>query len=58
MKIVIAGGIGQVGTLLARAFLASGHEIVVLSRNPAKAPWRMVRWNAETTDVWAKEIDG
>ena len=40
MKVVIPGGSGQVGTLLARAFVADGHEVVVLSRNPAQAPWR------------------
>jgi hypothetical protein len=28
MKIVIPGGTGQVGTLLARAFVADGHEVV------------------------------
>ena len=35
MKIVIAGGTGQVGTILARAMHADGHEVVVLSRRPA-----------------------
>ncbi len=38
MKIVIPGGTGQVGALLARAFVADGHDVVVLSRGPAKAP--------------------
>src|SRR5215471_18388816 len=58
MKIVIPGGTGQVGALLARAFLADGHEVVVLSRNPGKAPWRIVRWDAATVGDWATEIDG
>jgi uncharacterized protein (TIGR01777 family) len=58
MKIVIPGGTGQVGTLLARAFVADGHEVVVLSRNPAKAPWRVVGWDAATVGAWASEIDG
>ena len=30
MKIVIPGGTGQVGTVLARAFHGDGHEVVVL----------------------------
>jgi uncharacterized protein YbjT (DUF2867 family) len=34
MKVVIPGGTGLVGTLLARAFACGGHEVVVLSRNP------------------------
>ncbi len=58
MKIVIPGGTGQVGTLLARAFVADGHEVVVLSRNPGNALWRVVRWDAETLSDWASEIDG
>ena len=58
MKIVIPGGTGQVGTLLARAFVADGHEVVVLSRSPGKAPWRMVWWDGQTVSDWAKEIDG
>jgi uncharacterized protein (TIGR01777 family) len=58
MKIVLPGGSGQVGTLLARAFVADGHEVVVLSRQPVQALWRVVRWNAETLGAWAAEIDG
>src|SRR5262245_8685214 len=57
MKIIIPGGSGQVGTLLARAFVADGHEVVVLSRNPAKAPWRVVAWDAETVGDWAAELN-
>jgi NAD dependent epimerase/dehydratase family enzyme len=49
---------GQVGTLLARAFAADGHDVVVLSRIPKKAPWRVVEWDAETVRDWAEEIDG
>jgi uncharacterized protein (TIGR01777 family) len=58
MKIVIPGGTGQVGTLLARAFVADGHEVVVLSRNPGKAPWCVIQWDAETLGDWGAEIDG
>jgi uncharacterized protein (TIGR01777 family) len=58
MKIVIPGGSGQVGTLLARTFLADGHEVVVLSRSPEKAAWRVVRWDARTLGAWTAEVDG
>ena len=58
MKIVIPGGTGQVGTLLARAFDAGHHEVVVLSRSPRNAPWRVVGWDGETIGDWAAEIDG
>jgi NAD dependent epimerase/dehydratase family enzyme len=59
MKIVMPGGAGQVGTLLARSFCREGHEVVVLSRTPAAAPWRMVGWDGRTAKgAWASEIDG
>src|SRR5690242_19653752 len=58
MKVVIPGGSGQVGTLLARALAGDGHEVVILSRKPGKAPWRVVGWDAETLGVWAAELDG
>jgi uncharacterized protein (TIGR01777 family) len=58
MKVVIPGGAGQVGSLLARSFAANGHEVVLLSRNPSKSPWRIVAWDAETVGDWAAEIDG
>ena len=59
MKIVIAGGTGQVGTILARAFHAGGHEVVVLSRGTAaRAPWRVERWDARELGGWAAELEG
>lgn len=58
MKIVIPGGSGQVGTLLARAWSAAGHTVVVLSRAPVSAPWRVLPWDAATMGAWAEEIDG
>lgn len=58
MKVVIPGGSGQVGTVLARAFQADGHEVVVLSRNAGNAPWRVVGWDAETIGPWVSELDG
>ena len=58
MKIVIPGGTGQVGTVLARAFQKDGHEVVVLSRREAQLPWRVVEWDGKTLGDWATEIDG
>src|SRR5437763_620897 len=58
MKIVIPGGSGQVGRVLARAFLADGHDVVVLSRTPGAGPGRTVPWDAETLGPWAAEFDG
>ena len=58
MKIVIPGGSGQVGTVLARAFQRDGHEVVVLSRGAVQAPWRVVPWDGESVGAWAQEVDG
>src|SRR5262245_26699640 len=58
MRIVIPGGSGQVGTVLARAFQSEGHEVVVLSRHPQSHPWRMVAWDGSTLGAWSREIDG
>jgi len=57
MKIVIPGGSGQVGTVLARAFQGDGHEVVVLSRMPRPRPWRVVAWDGRTLGPWSKELE-
>jgi uncharacterized protein len=57
MKVIIPGGTGQVGTVLARAFHERGDEVVVLSRSPGEGPWRVVRWDAETIGEWAAEFE-
>jgi uncharacterized protein len=59
MKIVIPGGTGQVGTLLARAFHRDGHEVTVWGRQPPKpAPWRVERWNPADISGWAQKLEG
>jgi uncharacterized protein (TIGR01777 family) len=58
MKIVITGGSGQVGTILARAFHSEGHEVVVLSRVSHAARWSVIPWDGKTVGDWAAEIDG
>ncbi len=57
MRIVIAGGSGQVGTIVARAWHARGNDIVVLSRAPTAAPWRTAPWDAKTIGPWAEELN-
>lgn len=59
MKVVIPGGSGQVGTVLARAFHQRGDEVVVVSRTQANAaPWRVVKWDGETLGEWVAEFEG
>jgi hypothetical protein len=58
MKIVIPGGSGQVGTILARAFHGEGHDVVVLSRRLQARPWRVASWDGRAAGSWHREIDG
>jgi uncharacterized protein len=58
MRIVIPGGSGHVGTLLARHFHETGHEITVLSRSPAPAAWKVAAWDGRTPGVWREALEG
>ncbi len=58
MKIVLPGGSGQVGQLLARRHAAAGHEVVVLGRGRYEGAGRAVPWDGRTVGAWASEIDG
>ena len=58
MKIVIPGGTGQVGTILARAFYRDGHEVIVLSRRRSNSlDWRVIEWDAKTPGDWTEEFE-
>ena len=58
MKIVIPGGTGQVGTLLARAFHKDGHAVTVLSRTPhGNVPWRVIAWDGSRAGEWCSELE-
>src|SRR6476661_4911483 len=69
MRIVIPGGTGQVGSVLARAFHADGHEVVILGRGATKDASgradpgsfkgsRVVGWDATTIGPWTAELEG
>jgi uncharacterized protein (TIGR01777 family) len=58
LKVVIPGGSGQVGTMLARALHAEGHDVVVLSRRPRPRPWRVSAWDGATLGAWSRDVDG
>lgn len=53
MKVVIPGGTGQLGTLLARGLSGEGDEVVLVSRRPRQSAWREVAW-----DGLGAEVDG
>jgi len=55
VKIVIPGGSGQVGSVLARALRARGDEVVVLGRAAGDG---IVEWDGRTLGPWQHELDG
>lgn len=57
MKIILPGGSGQVGMILAREFLARGDEVVILTRSSNVPLGRAVRWDAESLGEWSREFD-
>ena len=57
MKIVIPGGSGQVGQILARHFHAQEHAVTVLSRSPRPAPWRVLPWDGLTAGAWVADLE-
>jgi len=60
MKIIIPGGTGQIGTMLARTMHREGHDVVVLGRHPDRSatPWRSMVWDPASEGRWVEEIDG
>lgn len=61
MKIILAGGTGFIGKELSQSLVKQEHEVVILSRNPAKSipGCRVVNWDLfRVGGNWEKEIDG
>ncbi len=63
MRILIPGGSGFLGGLLAKEWAAEGHDVVVLSRHPDRARTahpsvRLLAWDGRSAAGWGKEADG
>ncbi|HKW56541.1 MAG TPA: TIGR01777 family oxidoreductase [Candidatus Acidoferrum sp.] len=58
LRVVIAGGNGHVGNVLAPYFHSRGHSVVVLARTTHLKPWPMVAWDGEHLREWMKELEG
>ncbi len=58
LRIVIPGGSGQVGQVLAWHFLERGHHVTVLTRGPYTAPWQTVHWDGEQIGPWTEHLEG
>jgi uncharacterized protein (TIGR01777 family) len=55
MNIVIPGGTGYVGRLLARAFRSRGDKVIILSRTASRDT---LVWDGKTLGPWATAIEG
>ncbi len=58
LRIVLPGGSGQVGQMLARYFQERGHHVTVLTRGPYTAPWQTVHWDGENLGPWTEHLEG
>jgi hypothetical protein len=58
LRIVLPGGSGLLGQLLARHFQQQGHHVTVLTRGPYTAPWQTVHWDGENIGPWTEYMEG
>jgi uncharacterized protein len=58
LRIVLPGGSGQVGRVLAGYFQQRGHHVIVLTRGPYTAPWQTVHWDGKFVGPWVETLEG
>jgi len=58
LRIVIPGGTGHLGQMLAQHFHSRGQGVTVIARTPVGGPWRVAAWNGHGLDHWVKELEG
>lgn len=58
LRIVLPGGSGRLGQVLALYFAERGHHVTVLTRGPYAAPWQTVHWDGEHIGPWTEHLEG
>jgi len=63
MKIIITGGSGLIGRALVESLAKDGHEVIVLSRNPAAVKdlpknARAEKWDGQSAQGWGQLVEG
>jgi uncharacterized protein (TIGR01777 family) len=58
LRVVLPGGAGHLGRLVAAHLHARGDAVTVLSRGGSVAPWRTASWDGENLDDWSGELEG
>jgi uncharacterized protein len=57
LRIVIPGGSGQIGRMLAAYFQERGHHVTVLTRGPYTASWHTVHWDGVHLGPWVETLE-
>jgi uncharacterized protein len=57
LRIVIPGGSGQIGRMLAAYFQERGHHVIVLTRGPYTASWPTVHWDGAHLGPWVETLE-
>jgi uncharacterized protein (TIGR01777 family) len=55
MRVILAGGTGQLGRVLEASLTRAGHAVQVLARHP---PPGGLRWDGRSLGPWAEAVDG
>ena len=58
LRIVVPGGSGQVGRLLARHFYDVGHSVTTIARKPLPAEWPTLAWDGCSLGPWTAALEG
>jgi uncharacterized protein len=58
LRMVIPGGAGHLGQIVARHLHAKGSAVTVLARTTAVAPWRVAWWSGTNLGDWTRELEG
>jgi uncharacterized protein len=56
MRILMPGGSGHVGHVVARYFAARGHEVRIVSRRPGASPWPVAPWSEFAQEVERADV--
>lgn len=58
LRIVLPGGSGHLGQILARHFHEQGHAVTVIARHAQPSEWQTLIWDAQRPGPWARALDG
>jgi len=64
LRIVLPGGEGHLGKLLARHFSSQGHDVTTLARNPRTPAgdlpklWKTAAWDGISVGAWVETLEG